>query len=509
MSLTMEQFLALQNGSDVRGVAMDGRPGEAVNLTAEAVNRIAAAYTTWLAGKTGKPVDKLKIAVGVDSRLTGPALKGEALKAIIGTGAEGYDCGLASTPAMFMSIVFDEKVEPDFPAMDGSIMITASHLPFNRNGMKFFTAEGGLEKGDIKELLMKAADTQEISGSLKDAVSYPLIERYCNHLRGVICKGLGVAERDKPLSDMHIVIDAGSGAGGFFAGGVLEPLGADVSGSLYLAPDGMFPYHEPNPENAKAMESIRNGVLAAKADLGLIFDTDVDRMSAVLEDGTEVSRNALIAMIAAVLAPDYPGSTIITDSVTSDELAEFLTKELGLVHHRFQRGYKNVINECRRLNSEGTVSPLAIETSGHGALLENYYLDDGAYLAVKLVIAAAKARREGRRLGDLIAKLGYPAEAEEYRLKITGVDNVANYGGIVLEAFEYRAKEAGIKIATPSYEGVRLVFPDGWALLRRSLHDPLLPLNVEGRRPGSVKAIVCQLRGLLSGFENLDLNPLL
>ena len=111
---------------------------------------------------------------------------------------------------------------------------------------------------------------------------------------------------------------------------------------------------------------------------------------------------------AAILAPDYPGSTIVTDSVTSDELTEFLTKELGLKHHRFKRGYKNVIDECIRLNEAGTVSPLAIETSGHGALSENYYLDDGAYLAVKLLIAAAKAKAQGRHLAgaEMIVALG-------------------------------------------------------------------------------------------------------
>ena len=125
-------------------------------------------------------------------------------------------------------------------------------------------------------------------------------------------------------------------------------------------------------------------------------------MSAVLPSGEEINRNALIAMMAAILAPDYPGSTIITDSVTSDELTTFLQDELHLVHHRYMRGYKNVIDECIRLNKAGTVSPLAIETSGHGALSENYYLDDGAYLAVKLLMAAAKAKKAGKPLGDLI-----------------------------------------------------------------------------------------------------------
>jgi phosphomannomutase len=229
-------------------------------------------------------------------------------------------------------------------------------------------------------------------------------------------------------------------------------------------------------------------------------------MSAVLKNGKEISRNALIAMMAAILAPDYPGSTIITDSVTSDELTIFLEKELGLKHLRYMRGYKNVIDECIRQNKAGTVSPLAIETSGHGALSENYYLDDGAYLAVKLLIAAAKAKAKGKKLSDLVAKLGEPVEGREFRLKIKGEEDFRGYGNDVLKTFEERAVEAGIKIAKPSFEGVRLVFPDGWALLRMSLHDPNMPLNVESRKVGGVQVIADKVKELLTGFDSLDMS---
>ena len=229
-------------------------------------------------------------------------------------------------------------------------------------------------------------------------------------------------------------------------------------------------------------------------------------MSAVLPNGEEINRNALIAMMAAILAPDYPGSTIVTDSVTSDELTTFLQNELHLVHHRYMRGYKNVIDECIRLNQQGIVSPLAIETSGHGALRENYYLDDGAYLAVKLLIAAAKAKREGKAIGDLIAKLKHPAESREYRLKIQGTDDTKTYGAAVLKEFEERAAKAGIVIAKPSYEGVRLVFDNGWALLRMSLHDPNMPLNVESKEQGGCQQIATQVQTLLKGFDYLDMS---
>ena len=498
MPLTYDDFKKLANGSDIRGVAVPGVPDEPVTLTPEAANRIAAGFVRLLTEKTGKTPAELQIAVGHDSRISALAIKDCVLTGLTHTGAHGIDCVLASTPAMFMSTIFEDT------AADGSIMITASHLPYNRNGLKFFTAEGGADKADIQKILAYAAETEEAHGTLDHVLKFDLIGRYSEHLANKIRTALGGAE--KPLSGMHIVVDAGNGAGGFFAGRILTPLGADTTGSQFLDPDGHFPNHIPNPEDPAAMRAIKEAVIENDADLGLIFDTDVDRMSAVLSDGTDVSRNALIAMMAAILAPDYPGSTIITDSVTSDGLHDFLEGELHLKHLRYMRGYKNVINECIRRNEAGEVSPLAIETSGHGALSENYYLDDGAYLAVKLIIAAAKARAEGRTLADLIANLRYPAEAREIRIKIIGVDDVRAYGQEVLAAFEERAKAKGLTIASPSYEGVRIVFDGGWALLRMSLHDPNMPLNIEANAAGGADAIERAVKELIAGFDALDLS---
>ena len=498
MSLTHDDFKKLANGSDIRGVAVPGVPDEPVTLTPEAANRIAAGFVRLLTEKTGKTPAELQIAVGHDSRISALAIKDCVLTGLTHTGAHGIDCVLASTPAMFMSTIFEDT------AADGSIMITASHLPYNRNGLKFFTAEGGADKADIQKILAYAAEAEEAHGTLDHVLKFDLIGRYSEHLANKIRTALGGAE--KPLSGMHIVVDAGNGAGGFFAGRILTPLGADTTGSQFLDPDGHFPNHIPNPEDPAAMRAIKEAVIENDADLGLIFDTDVDRMSAVLSDGTDVSRNALIAMMAAILAPDYPGSTIITDSVTSDGLHDFLEGELHLKHLRYMRGYKNVINECIRRNEAGEVSPLAIETSGHGALSENYYLDDGAYLAVKLIIAAAKARAEGRTLADLITNLRYPAEAREIRIKIIGVDDVRAYGQEVLAAFEERAKAKGLTIASPSYEGVRIVFDGGWALLRMSLHDPNMPLNIEADAAGGADAIERAVKELIAGFDALDLS---
>ncbi len=506
----MEDLLKLQNGSDVRGIAAEGVEGQHINLTPERANVIAQAFVRWLADKKGVSPEEMDIGVGHDSRITADAIARGVFDGISACGARAVDCGLVSTPSMFMTTVFPETM------FTGSIMITASHLPFNRNGLKFFDADGGLEKTDIRWLLETAKTLEpKDEGGLADPED--TLALYTASLREKIRAGVAAgtemteAEREHPLAGLHIVADAGNGAGGFFVRDVLEPLGADTSGSQFLEPDGMFPNHIPNPEDKKAMASIRDAVLANHADLGIIFDTDVDRMSAVLPDGSEVNRDAIIAMIAAIIAPDYPGGTIVTDSVTSDRLTAFLEGHLGLKHHRFKRGYKNVINESRRLNAEGTVSPLAIETSGHGALSENYFLDDGAYLAVKLLIALARAKREGRELASYIEDLPAGFDEREFRMKISGEDFGA-YGADVLEAFRTRAIEAGLTVVEPSYEGIRLSFAGeeirGWLLLRMSLHDPLMPLNMEGERPGDCDRMIALVKRLLAGFDRLDMSVL-
>ncbi|WP_318687396.1 phosphomannomutase/phosphoglucomutase [Treponema sp.] len=500
----MEQnLMKLQNGSDVRGIALEGVADEHVNLTENACNRIGQAFAIWLSKKCGKSITDLKIGIGRDARVTGPALLKATAAGMASTGAKVYDCGLATTPAMFMSTVFDQT------KYDGSAMLTASHLPFNRNGIKFFDVNGGLEHDDITDVLTIAQEKEE-SGTADFAGSFTLLETYAAHLKNTIAKELGAKDGDRPLSGLHIVVDAGNGDGGFFVDKILQPLGADTTGSAFLEPDGMFPNHIPNPENKDAMKAIQNATTSSKADLGLIFDTDVDRMSAVFSDGTEVNRDSIIALFSAILAPSFPGSTIITDSVTSDRLTYFLEKKLGLKHLRYMRGYKNVINKCIELNSKGEVSPLAMETSGHGALKDNYYLDDGSFLAVKLIVALAKAKKENKKIEDLIGDLPAAGVEGEYRFKIKAEDFKA-YGKKVLETFKNRAEEKNFDMPE-SFEGIRISFHDanaeGWMLLRLSLHDPVMPLNVEGKTQKDKDAIISYAKEMIAGFDQLDVSCL-
>ena len=256
------------------------------------------------------------------------------------------------------------------------------------------------------------------------------------------------------------------------------------------------------------MHSIQQAVLENKADLGIIFDTDVDRAAVVDSSGQEINRNKLIALAAAIVLENDPGATIVTDSVTSVGLKDFIEDKLGGVHHRFKRGYKNVINEAKRLESEGESAPLAIETSGHAAFKENYFLDDGAYLVAKVLIKMANLNaEENSKIGDLIADLAEAEIKEEYRMTIQ-LDDFKDYGQQILENLkEFVANVDGWEIAPKNYQGVRVnCGANDWFLLRMSLHDPVLVLNVECDQEESLSQILKKLKGFLNNYDKVEAN---
>ena len=284
--MKIDDLKKLKSGSDVRGVAV----GDNVTLTDEAVTDITKAFCVWLSKKYKK--HELKIAVGNDSRISAPRISDKVISALIASGADVVYTGLSSTPSMFLLLK-----ESDFKC-DGSIMITASHLPYDKNGLKFFTPDGGLSGTDIDAILALAAEGKCTAGagkyferSFMDVYSRILVEK--------VEQECGV----KPLEGKKIIVDAGNGAGGFFAEKVLVPLGADISGSLYLEPDGYFPNHIPNPEDKTAINCLSNAVKETGADLGIIFDTDVDRAACVDKGGEQINRNSLIALLSSILLP--------------------------------------------------------------------------------------------------------------------------------------------------------------------------------------------------------------
>ncbi len=498
--MVFEALKKLINGSDIRGIAVETEE-QAANLTTTEVKKIGRGFLCWLTEVKNVETKPMRIAIGFDSRITGPALKEALTEVFLKAGVTVLDAGLATTPAMFMATQFSET------DADAGIMITASHLPYFHNGLKFFTKEGGAEHEDIEKIIeFSDAEIQAAEPGIVEEI--PLISYYSADIINKIQEGTGLKQ---PLKDLRIVLDAGNGAGGFFASEVLEKLGADTTGSQFLNPDGYFPNHIPNPDNAEAMASIQKAVVENDADLGIIFDTDVDRAAVVAQSGEVINRNNLIAVLAQIVLKDEPGATIVTNSPTTSHLKTFI-EELGGKQYRYISGYRNVINKAIALNEEGVSTPLAIETSGHAAFRENYFLDDGAYVVAKILMMLPTLKEQDKNIGDLIKNLKQPAEAQEARFLIED-DQYKTYGQHVIKEIEDFVNETpGFEKEPDNVEGIRVnvskTYGSGWFLLRLSLHEPLLVLQVENDEAGANYLVFKKLEEFFKRYSRLDLGKL-
>ena len=487
MHSKLSEWLKLRSGSDIRA-------NEEL-LTDEFAERIGYVFAQFVAKQSGTTSDKIKLAIGHDTRLSSERLKEALIQGMKAADCDVLDCGLCTTPAMFM-ICVDEEIRAN-----GSIMITASHLPSNKNGFKFITRNGGLTSADTQALI-EAAAAADIPDPLVREVDF--LSSYAQSLKDMVHARLN-DDSLKPLLGLHVVVDAGNGAGGFYAQ-LLSDLGADIEGSQHLLPDGRFPNHAPNPEDASAIAHLSQAVLESKADLGVIFDADCDRAAIVDQNGKAINRNRLIAMIAMILLEEKPGATFVTDSVTSSGLAQFIT-EWGGTHYRYKRGHRNVIDEAIRLNAEGIDCPLAIETSGHAALRENHFLDDGMYLVTRLICEAMRRKRDGLTLSSLIDELQEPVESVEIRLPILEEDCRAASQEVIEAILSHTLENPEWNLAPDNREGVRISFNlDGgvhnaWFLMRLSVHDPVMPLNAESDVPGGVQRMLKELYQLLKDVE--------
>lgn len=337
------------------------------------------------------------------------------------------------------------------------MQMTASHLPYTRNGLKFFTKRGGLTSNEVERICdlaaRKYAARKKMAGgnnnNMPPAVpQVDLMSAYAEHLRDIIKERVAhPTSYDTPLEGFKVTVNAGNGCGGFFATDVLAKLGADTSGSLHLDPDGTFPNHMPNPEDATAMSLTRGAVLAHGADLGVVFDTDVDRSGVVDSTGAAINGDRLIALISAIVLREHPGTTVVTDARAGDGLTRFIEARGGR-HCLYRVGYRNVIDKGAQLNEDGVETHVMMETTGHGALKENHFLDDGAYMVVKIVIEMVRMRLAGSEggVGSLIEDLEEPAEAVLLRMDIGGEPKYAKQRGIqAVETFKEYIQEGKLE----------------------------------------------------------------
>lgn len=488
------RWLKLRSGSEIRGP--EGL------LTDERASKLGYAFACWLAEREGLAPEALKIAVGRDARPSGARIKAALIRGITAADSDVLDCGLCAAPALFRTVL------PGDEGIHGAVMVTASNADAALNGFKFITRDGGLRPEDVNDLLHRAAEA-EVPERL--VIRRDASEAHYDALRAAAARWL---EDDalKPLLGMRVVVDARGSVGLGYAR-FLESLGVETEGSLY-APEGEGIITD--PDDPRQVEAVVRAVTANRADLGVLFSADGDRAAIVDGSGRSIAQNRLIALVAAMLLDAAPGATLVTDSVTSSGLSAFIA-EWGGVHYRFKRGYRNVIDEAVRLNAEGIDCPLAIETSGHAAFRDNGFLDDGAYLATRVVCEALNHKREGRNVFALIDDLSEPVESAELRLPILEFedwDPEEEAQEIVEILLSHTLAHPEWQAATDSREGVRITFNlDGgvnnaWLQLRMSVHDPVLVLNAESDVPGGVGRVLAELYALIRDTEKVDLENL-
>ncbi len=495
MDTDSTRWSKFRSGSEVRGP-------EAL-LTDARVEKLGYAFACELARREGKTPDALRLAVGRDDRPSGERIMAALIRGITAADSDVLDCGLCPAPALFATIATGEA-----PA-DGAVMVTASAVNPGLNGFTFASSRGGLKPAEVSELLELAAKSEvpERLVAPRDAVS-----PYFEGLRRVAAKYL---EDDalKPLLGMRVVLDA-RGSFGRACADFLDGLGVDTEGSLIPAENEAD--RITTPEDPDTLQALSRAVLDNRADMGVVFSADGSRAAIVGPDGRAVTGNRLIALIAAMLLDERPGSTIVTDSVTSSGLSSFIA-EWGGIHYRFKRGYRNVIDEAIRLSGEGIDCPLAIETSGHAAFRENGFLNDGMYLVTRVICEALNRKREGLNLFSLIDDLKEPVESVEIRLPILDYQDwepEEEAQEIVEIILSYTLVHPEWKRSPDNREGVRITFNlDGdvnnaWFQLRMSVHDPMMVLNAESDVPGGVRTMLSQLYLLLHDVRMLDLSPL-
>ncbi|GKY90343.1 hypothetical protein MPSEU_000008300 [Mayamaea pseudoterrestris] len=487
----------------------------------------------------------ITVVLGRDPRPHGSRLASALAKGMVDAGSS-VDADAASAR---ISVVHQRAKLASTPSMawivaqrqaDAAVMVTASHLPVDKNGFKFYTSTGWslARVNELGRLAVECAqmlwDNQQQNNEqlsslqskyqlaidkIKDEEWVGFFPEYTQSLKDAVLRetqGIITISNTRPLDGLCIVVNSGHGSGGFL-GQVLSDLGADVSKSIHLTPNGAFPAGVPNPENKKMVVATMEQCQTVRADLGIMLDTDADRCGFIvpaLDVGSgkyeALNRNRLIALLGVAFSKQTPGCAIVTDSVTSEGLSTFLTS-LGLQHVRYLKGYANVINKAKELTEAGAVNAeVAIETSGHCAMRENNYIDDGTYTAVKVVSMLAREAAQAPSsspLLKLIEQLQEMPVAEELRLRVhdESLDTMRLTFGLCKREIERLAGQSyhNWELDSDNLEGIRIRFgSDQFFMLRKSLHDPIISLQIEALSKKSAEEYV--MMPLWNALQSVD-----
>lgn len=443
---------AIFRENDIRGIA--GR-----DLTEEVATAVAGAYAAFLEEKGVKGA----VAVGRDNRPSGEGLHRSLVAGLVASGTDVVDIGIVPTPLAYWSQHNLDVV--------GGIQITGSHNPPEYNGFKLGLGASSIYGADIQHIYELALGGRfpRGKGTLRKE---QVIDRYIDDV---------TARIGKLSRNLKVVIDCGNGAGSLVAPKLFPKLGIKPR-CLFCESDGTFPNHHPDPTVPKNVEDLIAAVKKDRADIGIAFDGDADRIGVIDNTGEIIWGDYLLIIYARdVLTRTGKGQAIVFDVKASQALPEAVEKAGG-IPVMWKTGHSAIEEKMYESHA-----PVAGEMSGHMFFAEGYYgFDDALYGAARLLHIVADS---GKTVRDLLSDVPRFASTPEIRVDCPDDKKFA----IVEEAKKY----FGARYEVISLDGVRVLFGDGWGLIRASNTQPVIVMRFEARTKEQLEKIQSEMQGWL------------
>lgn len=405
------------------------------------------------------------LAVGRDNRPSGTALARRICDGIVASGGTAIDVGMLPTPALYAAVYH--------LVTDGGLQVTGSHNPPEFNGFKMVLAGEAIHGEAILDLYDVIVTETWQSGAGIHRSDGSVLEAYA----------MGITTRHRLARPVKVVIDCGNGVASLVAEKVINALGCEVT-PLFCESDGTFPNHHPDPTVPENLADLIREVRRTGAELGIAFDGDGDRIGAVDEHGTVIYGDQLLVILGRDAVRRFgPGVPIIFDVKCSEVLPQALAAA-GARPEMWKTGHSLI-----KARMKETAAPLAGEMSGHIFFAGDYLgFDDALFAAARLLeIVASGPRGLHRLLADLPTTFATP------EIRVDCPDDVKF--GVVAQAAAYFSSRYPVN----TIDGVRIAYPDGWALLRSSNTQPILVMRFEATSEASLTRYQAEMRTWLAG----------
>jgi phosphomannomutase/phosphoglucomutase len=453
--MAIQQNLVSINPSIFRAYDIRGIVGK--TLTAEGVFAIGR-----ILGSLALEKGERSMAVGRDGRLSGPQLAGALCEGILTTGCDVIDLGRVPTPLLYYATYI--------LATRSGVMLTGSHNPSEYNGLKMMINGETLAEKDIYNLYQRIVEKKFLTGA-GQLTSLSIIERYITH----ILRDIKLA---RPLK---IVIDCGNGIAGSVAPELFRRLGCDVY-ELFCDVDGHFPNHHPDPSQIKNLQDLIQKVQTTKADIGLAFDGDGDRLGVVTNQGDVIWPDRQLMLFAKDVLAQHPGAKIIYDVKCTHHLAT-LIRAHGGEPIMWKTGHSLIKSKLAE-----TQAMLAGEMSGHIFFKDRWYgFDDAIYAGARLLQILAATQHDSHAL---FAAIPNSVNTPELKIDVDEDEKFLLMADLIRQANFGAAEHVTI-------DGLRVNFVDGWGLVRPSNTTPCLVLRFEAESEKVLAKIQDLFRDLL------------